>query len=118
MKKISTLGQLKRKAVSMASAINLKNNPKCVLCNQPSRVSHHFIRQSRSNFLRCDMRNLIPLCNSCHLRLHSGYETVTALQLTKIYGKDWSDGLLRDSTVTIQDNKGHWRGIIKELEEL
>lgn len=110
------LSRLKTKAVKLASDLNLKKNPYCAFCGKQATVSHHFIRQSRSNYLRCDERNLISICNKDHMRLHNGFESVMALQLERYFGKEWRDGLIRDSNKTIKDGIKYWEDKIKELE--
>jgi len=110
------LQRLKEKAVKLASDKNLKNNPYCLFCSQQAKTSHHFIHQSRSNYLRCDERNLISICQKCHMRLHSGYESLMALQLVKMRGDKWRDSLIKDSNIKIKDGIKYWKEIIRLAE--
>jgi len=92
MKKTSPKQKLINECVALATAIKLCEFPKCVFCNQPAITCHHFIRQSRSNYLRCNPKNLIPICQKCHARIHLGQEEqIMTLQLRNMYGKKWAD---------------------------
>ena len=116
MKKVSKIQRLINKCVKRASDIKLQQEPNCVFCGHEASTCHHFIHQSRSNFLRCDLRNLIPVCSRCHFRLHNGYEQLMTGQLIKKYGQEWFDGLEADSHIQIRSNLGHWNSILEELK--
>jgi hypothetical protein len=104
--------RLKEKCVSLAMEIYLLNHCACEMCGQRATVAHHFIHQSRSNYLRCDMRNLVALCQSCHYKVHScGYEQVLTGQLIKQRGMAWFDSIMEDSHKTITDTKEHWENV-------
>lgn len=45
---------------------------KCEACGKVATVMHHHCPVSRSNFLRYDGKNLVPLCQGCHMRHHNG----------------------------------------------
>ena len=116
MKKISKLQRLINKCVARAIKLKLQDNPYCIFCGREAITAHHFIHQSRSNFLRCDSRNLISICARCHYKLHSSYESLMSGQLIKIYGQDWFDGLEVDSHIQIRSNLGYWRDILEKLQ--
>lgn len=106
---------LKEKCVKKATENKLEETPYCVFCGQLASTCHHFVHQARSNYLRCDSRNLIPICKICHCKLHNGYEPIMALQLRNMFGEEWAEGLLRDSQKSICDTMGHWKEVFKEL---
>ena len=110
------LARLKTKAVKIATAKKLAQHPHCTFCGEMANTCHHFIRQSRSNYLRCDERNLIPICMSCHMRLHNGYEAIMAIELEKIHGDEWMAGLIADSEKKIKDGIKYWTELIKEID--
>jgi len=114
MKKKTPKQKLKELCVAIATNKKLEEFPRCVFCGKPAITCHHLIRQSRSNYLRCDPRNLIPICPKCHHLFHNGgYAELMTLQLVKLYGKEWHEGLLRDGRKTIDDTMKYW----KELKE-
>lgn len=115
MKKTSKQ-KLKEECIKLATQKKLQEHPRCTFCNQPASTCHHLIRQSRSNYLRCDPRNLIPICQKCHYTFHNGgYAELMTLQLVKIYGSEWHNGLLRDGRKTIKDNIGYWMKMKEKL---
>jgi len=69
---------------------------KCCICNDKSTETHHIIQQKEADangFInhvhKDDFSNLIPLCESCHLKVH--------LHKLKIYGwKQSSHGIVLD----------------------
>jgi hypothetical protein len=116
MKKKTSLKRLKEKCVKLATEQRLAEHPKCEFCNQQATTCHHFIHQSRSNYLRCDPRNLIPICPKHHYLMHNGYEGIYAGFLTLKYGKKWYNDLIADSRITIRDTKGYWQNKLSQLQ--
>ncbi len=112
---MTKLARLKKKAVKLATAKVLEKHPKCFFCPNMASTCHHPIPQSRSNYLRCDERNLIPICSKHHLKCHSADATQMNLRLEKIKGKEWRDSLIRDSNKRIKDTIGYWTALLEEL---
>lgn len=72
MSKKTPAQQFRDKADKLLTPIIKKLHPKCESCGLPTQVAHHFIEKSRSSNLRYDIDlNLIPLCNSCHTKIHN-----------------------------------------------
>lgn len=94
--------KLQNKADKLLTPGIKKLNPKCEVCNQPTEVAHHWIEKSRSLNLRYDKRNLIPLCHSCHAKIHNrfGNSVVGGLNVAeKIIqkrGKRWRNQMDKD----------------------
>ena len=108
--------KLKEECVKIATAKKLEEHPRCMFCNQQANTCHHFIRQSRSNYLRCDSRNLIPICQKCHARIHVGQmEAVMTLQLRGMLGDEWANSLIKDSQKTIKGTMKYWRDLKETL---
>ncbi len=116
MKKKTLLKKLKEQCVKLATQQRLAEHPKCEFCNSMASTAHHFVHQSRSNYLRCDKRNLIPICQKHHYLIHNGYEGIYAGFLTLKYGKSWYDKLIADSQIKIRDNKGYWTELLQKLK--
>ena len=110
--------RLKIKAVKLATAKKLEKEPYCMFCPNIANTAHHFIHQSQSNYLRCDERNLIPICQKCHFLWHTGNKSeVMTLQLVVILGDEWRDDLIKDSNIRIKDTVEYWENLIEELQE-
>jgi hypothetical protein len=118
MAKKSAKQRLKEKCVSLAMDIYLKNHPNCEICVKRADVVHHFIHQSRSNYLRCDFRNFVSMDKGCHYKVHNGYEQLITGQLIKQRGQNWFDSMQADSTKTIKDNLDYWKKMYEHLKEL
>ena len=56
----------------------------CVICSESEKVVVHHIDGDRSNN---DIENLVPLCTSCHRRVHAGSEGY----------EDWTEKLPRSA---------------------
>jgi 5-methylcytosine-specific restriction endonuclease McrA len=60
-----------RKAIGVKSqtrnfSYSLQNKKKCYFCNKKSQVIHHINGDRKEN----NSKNLIPLCRSCHNKIH------------------------------------------------
>lgn len=72
--------------------------PKCEICGQPTFCGHHFIEKSKSNRLRYEISNLIPVCLSCHCKIHNRFSySLGAYDIIDLIikgrGKKWFDKL-------------------------
>ena len=57
-------------------------------CTKETQVAHHHCHKAKSLTLRYDLKNLIPLCNHCHLMLHWN-ESYWASKVVQIRGLRW-----------------------------
>ena len=87
---------MQRLADTLITPTIKKLHPKCGACGNPTQVGHHWIEKSRSSRLRYDIDlNIIPLCNSCHSKIHNlfGNSIVGGLDVADIIrkkrGEDW-----------------------------
>ncbi len=116
MKKKTSLKRLKEKCIKLATELRLKEHPTCEFCKERASTCHHYIHQSRSNYLRCDPKNLIPVCMKHHYLMHNGYEGVYGGVLVLKYGKKWHEDLIADSRIKIRDNKSYWEDKLSQLQ--
>jgi 5-methylcytosine-specific restriction endonuclease McrA len=65
---------------------------KCLVCGKPMSCLHHYYPKSTSGNLRYNMKNLIPLCQGCHFRLHNGDPRIQNT-INEVKGKEWLDEL-------------------------
>ena len=115
MKRKTNLQKAKEKAVRFAMDSYVAEHPRCELCGKWASTAHHVIRQSRSNYLRTEARNLVAICKSCHYKLHLGNEPIYMGILIKKRGMKWLDRLQKESRIEIRDTVGYWE---KKYEEL
>lgn len=96
-KKLTSLKSLRDKADALLTPLCKKHSPNCESCGKETQVGHHWIEKSRSSFLRYDLRNLIPLCHSCHAKIHNrfGNSIVGGLDVAEIIinkrGRVWKE---------------------------
>ena len=117
-KKGMSLGYWRRKCDALMQEIGTRDNPQCTLCNQPCNVMHHFFPKSVSAYLRYDWRNLIPLCNGCHNRLHQSGDPSYEQRIISIRGQPWYDELDKVRRTEIKVNVGYYRNVKAELEKM
>lgn len=124
MKKVSALGKLQKKCDALMQIENKKRHKKCEACGGPNQVAHHWIEKSRSANLRYNEDNLIPLCNSCHSKIHNvfGNNIVGGRDIGDIIikkrGKKWKERMDREGRIQIKVNKDHYEKILSEYEKL
>lgn len=105
---------LKRHLDRLIQQIYVKKYPKCLVSDDPTDVMHHFVPKSRSLYLRYDVRNLIPLCKSCHAKHHWGDPKIHAIILKK-KGWDWYENLNKDRQKVMKNTMGNLREIKERL---
>ena len=60
----------------------------CLVCSGTLSCLHHYIPKSRSTHLRYNLKNGIPICQSCHFKLHNSDPTIQN-EINRIKGDDW-----------------------------
>jgi len=68
---------------------------KCEICGNRATVVHHYIPKGRSKLLKHDIKNAVPLCQSCHYKIHFSSSPGEVHRLVEIIrkkrGKKWRD---------------------------
>lgn len=124
MKKVSGLGRLQKKCDALLQEYVRTTNPRCESCGAPTQVAHHWIEKSRSSFLRYELENLVPLCNSCHLKIHNifGNNVVGGFNVAEIIikkrGKGWKNRLERLQPTYMKVDKQHYANTEARFVEL
>lgn len=77
-----------KKCDNLLTPIIIRLHPQCLLCGSRTQVAHHHVHKSKSLILRYNFDNLIPLCNSCHFKLHFN-ESYWASKIVEIRGMKW-----------------------------
>ena len=88
MKKLPSVKTAITKCDNILSPIIIKQFPNCLLCGNLTQVAHHHCHKSKSTRLRYDLKNLIPLCSSCHFKLHQN-ESYWASVIVNKKGLEW-----------------------------
>ena len=97
--KLPKLSTMRNKCDNLLTPIIKARHPNCEACGAQTQVGHHWIEKSRSAYLRYDLRNIIPLCHSCHAKIHNrfGNSIVGGLDVAEIIiskrGREWKEQL-------------------------
>ena len=119
----SETSKLQSKADKLLTPIIKKLHPKCEACGSDTEVAHHWIEKSRSSNLRYDLRNLIPLCHSCHAKIHNrfGNSIMGSLDVADVIrqkrGEDWYNQIRIDGQKIIKVNKEWYEAHLDRLEK-
>jgi hypothetical protein len=118
--------QIQKKADQVLQQLVVKKWPKCECCGQPVSCGHHFIEKSKSNILRYDLKNIIPVCSGCHTKFHNSfgfsYLTYDIIKETiKRRGKKWHDYIEQTRHKTIKNDfiyiQAQHDALLKEYNE-
>jgi len=110
--------KLKAKADKLFQILIRELHPNCLCCGQPTSVAHHFIRKSKSNYLRYAVKNGIPLCVKCHYEIHSWREGELSGLITLRKGEEWFKDIVADKNKLVKLSNKWYEDKIKLLEEL
>jgi hypothetical protein len=121
----SNISKLQKKADSMLTPIIKKIYPHCEGCGQETTVGHHWIEKSRSLNLRYNIEdNIIPLCQSCHAKIHNrfGNSVVGGLDVALIVigkrGQEWKERMDREGRIIVKADEFWYENKIQELEKM
>lgn len=125
--KLPSTKTMRNKCDKLLTPIIKHQYPYCYLqisdnCARETQVAHHHIKKSQSTAVRYHLQNLIPLCHSCHMKLHS-QETTWASYLVEKKGLLWWKRVYAESTKSVKadvhfyiENYERLRKILEELE--
>ena len=88
----------------------------CLVCGGRANVRHHFIQKKQSEFLRYDDRNLIDLCDSCHLGIHKRGDPEITETIIRKKGKKWYNWIIKSRRIFVKQDKLYAEKL-KELYE-
>jgi len=96
MKKLSTQAKRKKlraKADKIYQQVGrlLYGDTGCLICGGEYCALHHYHPKSTSSALRYNLSNGIPICVSCHCRIHSSDSPILNNAILKIKVIEWAD---------------------------
>lgn len=119
--KLPKVKTVRTKADNLLTPIIKVMYPFCLLDGHPTEVAHHHVHKSKSTRLRYEIDNLVPLCNSCHFKLHKD-ESYWGSRVVQERGMDWFKKLDRTKNEIVKADVhyyiGHYERLKKLLEEL
>ena len=109
---------------ALLQQVNKKLHKHCEACGGENQVGHHWIEKSRSNFLRYRLENIVPLCNSCHVKIHNkfGNNVVGALKVAEIIikkrGMEWKEEMERLQPTYVKTDVSFYLNSQEHLETI
>jgi hypothetical protein len=79
-------------------------------------VLHHFYPKSVSSALRYDWKNLIPLCQGCHMRLHQSGDPSYEYEIIKRKGLKWYHELTSHKHDSVKIDRIYYTKVAEKLE--
>lgn len=116
--KTQTEKSLRHKADKLYQVKLIGLKPQSIISGKPTEVIHHWVNKSRSNNLRYDYNNGVPLTNAEHSCHHLSGDSKIVGSILKAMGHEWNDDLQSRRYTIFKLNKGNLKDIIIKLEEL
>jgi len=110
-----SIATLKRKADRLFQLKLIEEKPDSAVSGQATEVIHHFINKSKSNNLRYDWHNGVPLTCKEHNQHHLSGDPAIVIAIKEHYGDEWFADLQARRRIIRKFNKGYLRGVIEEL---
>jgi len=119
-KKTKPIGYYQKKADRLLQELGRQTYDRCLVCGGEYCCLHHFVYKSQSTALRYDWENAIPLCVSCHYKIHAGKNDTIPGEITLIKGQDWINNLKerRKEGAGNYFGKGWYKEKIEYLEQM
>ncbi len=84
----------------------------CLACGKEMTVLHHWWPKSMSAYLRHNWRNVVPVCNGCHIQHHSGNPSIHDT-IKKQYPENHFEDLEREKIKAVREG---WKPTRQYLE--
>ena len=122
MKKLSTQEKRKKlraKADKLYQEIGKMLYKECLICGGSYSCLHHYHPKSTASALRYILKNGIPICQSCHCRIHSSDSPTLNNEILKIKGMEWAEDLetIKRNTF-VKTSLEYYENIINNLRKI
>jgi hypothetical protein len=87
------LSTLRNKCNRLLQEIGRLVYDRCLVCGGEYSCLHHYVYKSQSEALRYDWRNCVPICVSCHFKIHNAKNDVIPGRIAVILGNNWINDL-------------------------
>lgn len=114
-RKRSKVTILKDKADGLFQRKYIEEKPLSIVSGQPTEVIHHFIEKKKSNNLRYDKDNAIPLTNKEHCQHHFSGDPMIVITIKEKMGQEWLDDIQARRRIDRKFNIGYLNTIIEQL---
>ncbi len=109
--------KLQNKADKLYQEIGRALNDKCIICGGEYSCLHHYFPKSTCSALRYNIKNGIPICAKCHLRIHSSDDPTINNKIRDINGDKWLRELETiKRNIFVKTSIEYYNDIINKLE--
>ena len=112
-----TKRKLRNKADKLFQEYLKEKHSLCLVCENYTTVIHHFIPKANSNALRYNIKNGIPLCQSCHYKVHTQPHLIEPIICFKL-GQEWYNDLIKVKQEKVKANLTWYETQLLILENL
>ena len=106
----------REKADKLFQKVGRKENSECLICGGEYCCLHHFFTKGSSSALRYDFDNAIPVCLSCHFKIHKTQDPEMVATILEKKGKDWYKKLNMKRRELTKSTIGYYKEVIEILE--
>lgn len=106
----------RNKADKLYQEVGKLKNKSCLICGGEYNCLHHFFTKGSSSALRYDFENGIPICVSCHIKIHKRQDPSMIATILEKKGEDWYKKLNQKRWKPFKANIGNYKQIIEKLE--
>jgi len=89
----------------------------CEVCGKPAVTAHHYIPKSLSQSLRYDLENGVPICNYCHMSIHTKNDPGCIEKIISHRGRNWAEYIEKMRRKEVKITVKYYEDNIKRLEE-
>lgn len=113
---------VRNKCDKLLTPIIKEMHPYCFLqmaenCEKYTQVAHHHVLKSKCTALRYEIENLIPLCNRCHMLLHS-HETFYSSVIVERKGLEWWEKLKKRKNEEVKADVHFYLENLERLQKI
>ena len=116
---MNKLKRLRTKADGLWQQAGLKMWKDKCFCGRPAYCCHHFFPKGQYGHLRYDLDNAIPICNGCHMGIHTRGDPDIIIEIKTKRGEEWYNKLSKKAHNTPSSYRGvkWYEEIIEKLEK-
>jgi len=115
-KKPKKVKYYREKADKLFQQVGRQENSECLICGGEYCCLHHFFTKGSSSSLRYDFDNAIPICVSCHFKIHKTQDPEMVATILEKKGKGWYKKLNMKRRELTKSTIGYYKEVIEILE--
>lgn len=108
---------LRNKADKRYQQVGMKKNKHCLICGGAAQCMHHFFTKGSSNALRYDEENGIPICQSCHVKIHMSQDPRMIVTIKEKRGERWYKRLVKKRQSIQKTGVHFYQAIIEDFDK-